>query len=281
MIYNAHNATLCQPRNTGDGVDESTGDKAMGDGSNESAQAGGAKLRALLESSERVVVFTGAGISTESGIPDFRSPGGMWTQNKPIDFGDFMGSPEMRRESWRRKFATEPTISAAEPNSGHLAVARLVAAGKITHVITQNIDGLHQRSGVPDDQVIELHGNSTYATCLECHTRYEIVPIREAFEADESLPVCGECSGIIKTATISFGQAMPEVPMRRAHQATANCDLFIAIGSSLVVYPAAGFPMIAKQQGSKLVIVTRDPTDQDDSADLVLNLEIGPTLSAA
>jgi len=239
-----------------------------------------AELRRLLEESERVVVFTGAGISTESGIPDFRSPGGIWTKNQPIDFGDFIASEEMRRESWRRKFATEPTMREAEPNKGHLAIARLVSAGKVISVITQNIDGLHQQSGIPDVQIIELHGNSTYATCLECKTRYELDPIRDAFEQDESLPICILCAGIIKTATISFGQAMPETEMGRAHEATSQCDLFLAIGSSLVVYPAAGFPLVAKRQGAGLVILNRDPTDHDASADLVINREIGPTLSA-
>lgn len=239
-----------------------------------------ADLRRLLEKSERVVVFTGAGISTESGIPDFRSPGGIWTKNQPIDFGDFIASEEMRRESWRRKFATEPTLRQAEPNKGHMAVARLVSAGKVISVITQNIDGLHQQSGVPEEQVIELHGNTTYAACLECKTRYELNPIREAFEKDESLPICARCGGIIKTATISFGQAMPDAEMARAHEATSRCDLFLAIGSSLVVYPAAGFPLVAKRQGAGLVILNRDPTDHDPAADLVINREIGPTLSA-
>jgi NAD-dependent deacetylase len=238
------------------------------------------ELRALIDRSERVVVFTGAGISTESGIPDFRSPGGIWTKNQPIDFGDFLASEEMRRESWRRKFATDETMRKAEPNKGHLAVARLVSMGKVISVVTQNVDGLHQRSGVPESQVIELHGNSTYAACLECRTRYELGPIRDAFERDETLPVCRECGGIVKTATISFGQAMPEDAMRRAHEVTARCDLLLAIGSSLVVYPAAGFPLMAKRRGAGLVILNRDPTDHDAMADLVLNREIGPTLSA-
>ena len=238
-----------------------------------------AELRSLLEHTQRAVVFTGAGISTESGIPDFRSPGGIWTKNQPIDFSEFMASEEMRRESWRRKFATEETMSQAEPNKGHLAVARLVSAGKVTHIITQNVDGLHQRSGIPEEQIIELHGNTTYAACLSCKARYELDPIREAFQRDETLPVCNKCGGIVKTATIFFGQAMPEAEMVRAHDATAQCDLFLAIGSSLVVYPAAGFPLIAKRQGAKLAILNRDPTDHDAHADLVLNREIGPTLS--
>ena len=239
------------------------------------------RLRDLLAESRRAVVFTGAGISTESGIPDFRSPGGIWTKYQPIDFSEFLASEEMRRESWRRKFATERTMREAVPNAGHMAVSRLVRAGKVSSVITQNVDGLHQASGVPDEQVVELHGNSTYAACLDCRRRHDLDPIRAAFEREETLPLCAACGGIVKTATISFGQAMPEAQMRRAQSETLECDLFLSIGSSLVVYPAAGFPVLAKRHGARLVILNRDPTDLDDIADLVLNLEIGPTLSVA
>jgi NAD-dependent deacetylase len=186
----------------------------------------------------------------------------------------------MRRESWRRKFAVDATISKAQPNSGHLAIARLVEAGRVSSVITQNVDGLHQASGIPDEQVIELHGNTTYAHCLDCQQRYELDPIREAFTVDETLPQCSECGGIIKTATVSFGQAMPEMEMLKAERETLDCDLFLAIGSSLVVYPAAGFPGMAKRSGASLVILNRDPTDLDGLADLVLHREIGATLSA-
>jgi NAD-dependent deacetylase len=239
------------------------------------------RLRTMLEEARRAVVFTGAGISTESGIPDFRSPGGIWTKYQPIDFRDFLASEEMRRESWRRKFAVDATMAAAEPNRGHEAVAALVRRGKVASVITQNVDGLHQRSGVPDERVIELHGNATYAGCLECGQRYELDWVRGIFEPDESLPECEACGGIVKTATISFGQSMPEVEMQRAQAVTLDCDLFLAIGSSLVVYPAAGFPIMAKQNQARLVILNRDPTDMDQIADLVLNLEIGDTLSRA
>ncbi len=239
------------------------------------------QLKELFDSHERGVVFTGAGISTESGIPDFRSPGGVWTKYQPIDFSDFMASEDMRKESWRRKIATDGLIKKSEPNRGHRAVAELARRGKVFSVITQNIDNLHQNSGVPDDRIIELHGNATYASCLSCATRYGLDPILAAFENEETLPVCEDCGGIIKTATISFGQAMPEEAMARAEEATLNCDLFLAIGSSLVVYPAAGFPVIAKQNGATLVIINRDPTDLDSHADLVLNTEIGPTLGEA
>jgi NAD-dependent deacetylase len=238
-------------------------------------------LKRLIVGAKRIVAFTGAGISTESGIPDFRSPGGIWTKYKPIEFGAFLASAEARRESWRRKFATHETMQKATPNAGHRALARLVELGKMPEIITQNIDGLHQASGVPDDKVIELHGNTTHAACLDCSRRYELEWVREIFAVDERLPLCTNCGGTIKTATISFGQSMPEVAMERAQAATLAADLFIVLGSSLVVYPAAGFPMLAKRNGSRLVIVNREPTDQDDMADLVINAEIGATMSRA
>jgi NAD-dependent deacetylase len=238
-------------------------------------------LKVMLESASRVVIFTGAGISTESGIPDFRSPGGVWTKYKPIDFGDFLSSESVRREAWRRKIAIDRSIQGAAPNRGHRAVASLIASGKATSVITQNIDNLHQDSGVPAERVIELHGNGTYAACLDCAARYELAPIYADFERDESLPICRVCQGIVKTATISFGQAMPQEPMRRAEEETLACDLFIAMGSSLVVYPAAGFPAIAKRNGARLVIINREETPLDRAADLVIHADIGKTLGDA
>ena len=238
------------------------------------------ELKRVIDEAETIVAFTGAGISTESGIPDFRSPGGIWTKYKPIEFADFLASEEARRETWRRKFATEPTLNKATPNAGHRALAKLVEQGKMPAIITQNIDGLHQASGVPDAKVIELHGNTTYAACLDCRRRYELDWVRNIFADDERLPVCN-CGGHIKTATISFGQSMPEAAMARAHQVTLAADLFIVLGSSLVVYPAAGFPILAKRNGARLVIVNREPTEQDDLADLVINAEIGATMSRA
>ena len=241
----------------------------------------GDDLRRMIDAARSIVAFTGAGISTESGIPDFRSPGGIWTRYKPIEFGDFLASAEMRRESWRRKFATHETLQKATPNAGHRALARLVELGKMPAVITQNIDGLHQASGVPDGKVIELHGNTTYATCIDCRQRYELDWVREVFSDSERLPACSACGGHIKTATISFGQSMPEIAMERAQEAALAADLFIVLGSSLVVYPAAGFPVMAKRNGSRLVIVNLEPTDQDELADLVINAEIGATMSRA
>ncbi|MCC5885567.1 MAG: Sir2 family NAD-dependent protein deacetylase [Gammaproteobacteria bacterium] len=239
------------------------------------------QFRRLLEQSERIVVFTGAGISTESGIPDFRSPGGLWSRMKPIMFDDFISSDAIRQESWRRRFSGERTLENAEPNRGHRAVAHLVDQGKALAVITQNVDNLHQRSGIPADKVIELHGNAHYATCLACGIRYELDDLRTQFETTGHVAPCSACGGIIKTATISFGQSMPEVEMRRAEEATLACDLFIAIGSSLQVYPAAGFPQVAARRGVPLVILNREETPQDHLATVVLQREIGDTLGAA
>lgn len=237
------------------------------------------RLSGLLTDSQRGIAFTGAGISTESGIPDFRSPGGLWTQNRPIPFDEFLASKEARNEAWRRKFAMEEKFQAAKPGRGHRALARLVARGKLSAVITQNIDNLHQLSGIPHEKVIELHGNGTYAICLDCGVRYEIEWVRERFSiAGGIAPDCPSCYGPVKSATVSFGQSMPEEAMRRAEAETLAADLFIAIGSSLVVWPAAGFPALAKRNGARLVIINREPTEFDDIADLVVRDDIGDVL---
>ncbi|MCG6858774.1 MAG: Sir2 family NAD-dependent protein deacetylase [Salaquimonas sp.] len=235
----------------------------------------------MLDMSTNAVLFTGAGISTESGIPDFRSPGGIWTKYQPIPFDEFLASEEARLEYWRRSFARHDNLVAAKPNRGHRAVAHLIREGTATAVITQNIDGLHQVSGIPEGKVIELHGNATYAECLDCLESFELGGIRDAFERDETLPVCDICGGIVKLATVSFGQAMPENWMAQAEHHTLACDLFVVLGSSLVVFPAASFPVVAKRNGARLVIVNREPTDIDDMADLVIHGEIGPTLGSA
>ncbi|WP_137127696.1 Sir2 family NAD-dependent protein deacetylase [Roseomonas sp. HF4] len=240
-----------------------------------------AALRRLIDAARRIAVFTGAGISTESGIPDFRGPNGTWARMKPIMFQDFVASAAARREAWRRRFEAEPVMAAAQPNRGHRAVALMVRQGRAGAVITQNIDGLHQASGIPEEQVIELHGNSTYAACLDCGARHELAPLRAAFDAAGVVPGCAACGGLLKTATVSFGQAMPEAPMRRAQEATLAADLFLVLGSSLVVYPAAGFPEIAKRAGARLVIVNNDPTPLDGIADLVVHAPIGDALGGA
>lgn len=236
------------------------------------------QLQRLIAESRQMVAFTGAGISTESGIPDFRSPGGIWDQNQPILFQDFVASEEARMESWRRKMAVDPTIDGARPNRGHRALAALHDSDRLRVVITQNVDGLHQESGIPGDRVIELHGNSTYATCLDCHQRFELVAIYKQIRQAESSPRCDRCNGLVKSATISFGQPMPTEAMARAETEARRCDLFLVLGSSLVVYPAAGLPIEAKRSGATLAILNREPTDLDPIADLVVHGEIGPTL---
>jgi NAD-dependent deacetylase len=235
-----------------------------------------AGLQALIRAAPVILPFTGAGISTECGIPDFRSPGGIWTKNRPIPFDEFLTSQEARNESWRRRFAMGDEFGHAKPGRGHLALASLYKAGKVPATVTQNIDNLHQASGVAPEDVVELHGNTTYARCLDCKQRYEIAWVRERMAAGNGCaPDCAACGGFIKTATISFGQAMPDAAMRRAEALTLSCDLFLAIGSSLVVWPAAGFPLRAKQNGARLVIVNREPTDFDEIADLVVRDDIG------
>jgi NAD-dependent deacetylase len=236
-------------------------------------------LARMIDEARRVVVFTGAGISTESGVPDFRSPGGVWSKMKPIYFDQFVGSEARRREAWTRAFSGVARWTGAKPNAGHAAVAALVAQGKVSAVITQNVDNLHQDSGVPPRQVIELHGNASYATCLDCGLRHEFDELRAPFLERGELPACRACGGIVKTATISFGQPMPQGPMIRAEEHALDCDLFLVMGSSLVVVPAAGFPLIARRNGAALAIVNREPTEQDPYADLVLHDEIGPVLS--
>jgi NAD-dependent deacetylase len=238
-----------------------------------------ARLRELFDQADVIQPFTGAGISTECGIPDFRSPGGLWTKTQPIPFDQFMASAAMRDEAWRRRFAMDAHFASAKPGRGHLALASLYRSGKTPAVITQNIDNLHQASGFSADHVVELHGNTTYATCLSCQKRYELSWVKEKFDSSQCAPDC-TCGGYIKTATVSFGQAMPQDEMARAEQLSADCDLFLAIGSSLVVWPAAGFPLHAKRNGAKLVIVNREPTDFDEIADLVVRHDIGEALGS-
>lgn len=232
----------------------------------------------MIAEARTIVPFTGAGISTECGIPDFRSPGGLWTRNRPIPFDEFVASQEARDESWRRRFAMEPSFAAARPGRGHQALASLYKAGKVPAIVTQNIDNLHQTSGFSAEHVVELHGNTTYARCIECGERFEIAWVRERFNDAGVAPSCAACGGPVKSATISFGQPMPEDEMRRATELAQHCDLFLAIGSSLVVWPAAGFPVLARNSGAKLVIINNEPTDQDDIADLVIRHDIGETL---
>jgi len=242
------------------------------------AHTASAELRRLFEAAGTILPFTGAGISTECGIPDFRSPGGLWSNTQPIPFDRFLASPDMRDEAWRRRFAMDRHFAGARPGRGHLALASLYRAGKVPAVVTQNIDNLHQDSGIAAADVVELHGNTTYATCLDCDRRYELAWVKHEFDsAGGRAPDCA-CGGHIKTATVSFGQAMPAEAMRRAEQLASHCDLLLAIGSSLVVWPAAGIPLQAKRAGARLVIINREPTEFDEIADLVVRDDIGTVL---
>jgi NAD-dependent deacetylase len=238
-----------------------------------------ASLREMIEEASVILPFTGAGISTECGIPDFRSPGGFWTKNRPTMFDEFLASQDARNESWRRRFAMLDEFGDAKPGRGHRALASLYRAGKAPAVVTQNIDNLHQASGIAPEHVVELHGNTSYARCLDCEQRYELAWVRARMDAGNGCaPDCPTCGGYIKTATISFGQAMPDSAMRRAEELALSCDLFLAIGSSLVVWPAAGFPLMAKRNGARLIIINREPTDFDEVADLVVRRDIGTAL---
>jgi NAD-dependent deacetylase len=238
-------------------------------------------LADLLRPARRVVVFTGAGISTESGIPDFRSPGGLWSQIKPITYQEFVADEDKRREAWTRAFSGVARWTGSKPNAGHRAVAELMAAGKASVVITQNVDNLHQDGGADPERVIELHGNAGYASCLDCGLRHELEAIRAPFLDHGRLPTCRDCGGIVKTAVISFGQAMPKAAWSRAEDETLAADLFLVLGSSLTVFPAAGLPRMAWEIGAPLVIVNRDPTPLDRLATLALREEIGPLMTTA
>ena len=238
------------------------------------------RLAQMIAAARLVVPFTGAGISTESGVPDFRSPGGLWTQNRPIPFQDFVAHAGARREAWRRRFAMQDAFGQARPNIGHTTIAGWIREGRAPAVITQNIDNLHQDAGVAADGVVEIHGNTTYATCLDCGRRHEIAWIRPVFEATGDPPACEACGGILKTATISFGQQMPVEAMQRAHRLASSCDLMIVMGSSLTVHPAADLPLIAGRSGALVVIINREPTGCDRYADLIVRGEIGAVLKA-
>lgn len=234
------------------------------------------RLAELLAAAERAVAFTGAGISTESGIPDFRSPGGVWATNQPVYFDEFVASEEARHEYWRQKSLTHREFIESPPNAGHLTLAKWEAAGRLRAVITQNIDGLHQVAG--SQKVLELHGSARFVSCLDCGARDDADPWVKIFLETNRPPCCPKCGGLLKHATISFGQMLPAAVLQDSIQLAKQADLFLAMGSSLVVEPAASLPRIAKQRGSRLVIINRDPTPQDDLADIVIHDSIGPTL---
>lgn len=231
-----------------------------------------------LAASQSAVVLTGAGISTESGIPDFRSPGGVWSKYRTVYYDEFLESADARHEYWRQKCEMHREFATAQPNMGHQVLARWETAGRIRGVITQNIDGLHQIAG--NRQVLELHGTARQAACIDCRARYEIGPLVEQFLAENRVPECRECGGRLKHATISFGQMLPADVLMEANRWTREADLMLAIGSSLVVTPAADLPRAAKARGTRLVIINRDPTPLNTLADAILTNPIGDVLAA-
>ena len=234
--------------------------------------------RRLVAGASRIVGFTGAGISTESGVPDFRSPHGVWAQNRIVDFREFVSSEAGRVEYWRQKAAAWPAMRDAQPNAGHHAFFELHRQGRLDALITQNIERLHQRSGLPADKVLELHGTTTEAACLTCGDRITSDEACRRIADGEKAPRCRQCDGFLKPATISFGQAMPQDVLERAQIAAETCDLMLAVGSSLVVEPAASIPRVARYAGARLIIVNRDPTPLDRIADAVVRGEIGAVL---
>lgn len=235
-----------------------------------------ADISAWLSAARSAIAFTGAGISTESGIPDFRSPGGVWSQNRPVYFDEFLASEDARREYWRQKSLTHREFVAAQPNIGHRVLAEWEAAGKLRGLLTQNIDGLHQLAG--SHAVVELHGTARRVACLDCGADFEADPWVERFEIERTPPACPRCAGRLKHATISFGQQLDPSVLQRAFAWARACDLFLALGSSLVVEPAASLPRHAAERGARLVIINRDPTPLDDLAAWTLRVPLGVAL---
>jgi NAD-dependent deacetylase len=244
------------------------------------ATIGGRRLASLLAQARNCTVLTGAGLSTESGVPDFRSPGSPWLVNTPIPFSAFTTDMAARREAWRRKFVMDDIYAHARPARGHHVVRELALRGPVDLVVTQNIDGLHQAAGLPADRLVEIHGNGTYAACLACGERHELAPLRTAFETDGDVPGCRDCGGLVKSATITFGQTMPRDRLARAIRAARDCDLFLVLGCSLLVHPAAQLPILARESGAVLAIVTMSATPADGIADLLVRADLGDTLSA-
>jgi len=239
------------------------------------------RLARLFAEARRPVVFTGAGVSTESGIPDFRSPGGIWDRFDPDEFNytKFIGSLAGRRKYWQLGRTIYPVIRAAQPNAAHRAFAELHELACLDCCITQNIDNLHQRAGLPADRVIELHGNATRARCLECGAGFTRDEVHEWLERGVDVPECPGCGGIIKPETVLFGEAMPREAMEEAERRARASDLFVVVGSSLVVYPAAYMPLYARDAGATLCIVNLTPTPYDDGADVVIRGKAGEVMA--
>jgi NAD-dependent deacetylase len=240
-----------------------------------------AELAARFAVARRAVAFTGAGVSTESGIPDFRSPGGVWARFDPSEFTyqSFVGSHEGRRRYWALGRVTYPLIRAAAPNAAHLALAELHRLGRLDCCITQNIDDLHRRGGLPPDAVIELHGNATRARCLECGWASSRDALHARLERGVEVPDCEACGGVVKPHTILFGEAMPRAAVQEAEQRARSADLFVVLGSSLAVFPAAYMPIHAKRAGAALAIVNLEATPLDREADLVIRAQAGPVMA--
>jgi NAD-dependent deacetylase len=228
----------------------------------------------LVKASKSAVILTGAGISTESGLPDFRSDNGFWTKNKPIQFNEFLQSEEKQRLSWERNIELHSLLKNIKPNLGHMFVEKITSLQKSNFLITQNIDGLHQKSGVPRNKIIEIHGSAIEAACLECAAKQNILDFHDAIKLEDPLPKCTFCGGVVKVATISFGQPMNEMDMMHASKIVEESDLMIVMGSSLKVLPAGKLPNLAMQSGSKLIILNREKTRYDQSADIVINDEL-------
>jgi NAD-dependent deacetylase len=228
----------------------------------------------LVKASKSTVILTGAGISTESGLPDFRSDNGFWTKNKPIQFNEFLQSEAKQRLSWKRNIELHSLLKKIKPNLGHMFVEKITSLQKNNFLITQNIDGLHQKSGVHKNKIIEIHGSAIEAACLECAAKQNILDFHDAIKLEDSLPKCTFCGGVVKVATISFGQPMNEMDMMHASKIVEESDLMIVMGSSLKVLPAGKLPNLAMQSGSKLIILNREKTRYDQSADIVINDEL-------
>lgn len=236
------------------------------------------RMAEMLRASERLVAFTGAGISTESGIPDYRGPNGVWQTGNIPHIDTIRTDEEARREYWRRRLETYPEMLARQPNAGHEALARFERAGKLLAVITQNIDGLHQKAGNHDERVIELHGSSHRLRCMKCGEVYDGVTIQTRLEAGEEDPRCVVCGGPLRSATVLFGESLPADALNLAHRVSLAADLMLVVGSSLVVNPAAKLPQIARQKGAGLIIVNQTETPLDGLADVRVGAQAGPTL---
>jgi NAD-dependent deacetylase len=223
------------------------------------------------------VVFTGAGISTESGIPDYRSQGGIWDKFRPVYFDEFMSSRDAREKYWRKWKALYRGITRAEPNTGHVSIAKLNRMGLLSAVITQNVDGLHQASGLADEKIIELHGNTRRIRCMTCRKITPTEEIQERLDSGDPAPDC-KCGGYLKPDTISFGQAMPVVEVEKATALSQTCDFFLVVGSTLLVQPAAHMPIYAKQNGAFLAIVNLSETPCDNMCDVLIRDKAGEVL---